>query len=118
MRIALKIRVSARASKEGRLKAEYESSLPAEIQVIKVGDWTFVAWPGEFFVEYALSIKDKLENTFFITMANGELQGYIVTPEAATEGGYEASNALFSHESGQIIVDKTLNMLETLNARP
>lgn len=108
----------AKASEEGKLAAEYESCLPAEIQIIKIGDWVFVAWPGEFFVEYALAIKEKWENTFFITMANGELQGYIVTPEAASEGGYEASNALLSHESGKLMVDNTLIMLEKINARP
>jgi hypothetical protein len=106
----------ARASEEGRLEAEYESCLPAEIQIIKVGDWAFVAWPGELFVEYALQIRAKRDNTFVLTMANGDLKGYVVTPEAAAEGGYEASNALLSYESGQIIVDQTFKMLETLNS--
>jgi hypothetical protein len=43
-------------------------------------------------------------------MANGETQGYITTKEAAEEGGYEASNALFSYETGLLFVEKTLEM--------
>ena len=40
------------------------------------------------------------------------MQGYIVTKEAAEEGGYEASNALFNYQSGQMLVDKTLEILD------
>ena len=104
----------ARAAEDGRLEKVYDSCLPVEIQVFAVGEWTFVGWAGEIFVEYALAVKGKKPDTFVISLANGELQGYIVTPEAADEGGYEASNALFAPESGQILVDKTLEMLDHL----
>ena len=107
----------ARASEEGRVDAIYESCLPAEIQILKIGDWSFVSWPCEIFVEYALEVKALWDKTFVITLANGELQGYIVTPEAAAEGGYEASNAIFSHESGRIIVKKTLSALEQIHEK-
>ncbi len=92
----------------------YDSYMPAEIQVFAIGDWTFVAWPGEVFIEYALAVKAERPDTFVISLANGELQGYIVTPEAAAEGGYEASNALFDAASGQVLVNKTLEMLGRL----
>jgi hypothetical protein len=70
-----------------------------------------VFWPGEFFVEYALEVKARSPHTFVITMANGELQGYIVTPEAAARGTYEATNALFHPDSGRRIVEATLSLL-------
>lgn len=101
----------AKAAADGRIDAAYESSLPAEIQVIRLGPWAFVGWPGEIFVEYALAVKAGYHGAFVISLANGELQGYIVTPAAVDEGGYEASNALFSPESGQILVDRTLGLL-------
>jgi len=103
----------AKAANDGRLNAAYDSCLPAEIQIITVGSWSFVGWPAEIFVEYALAVKNKRPNTFVISLANGELQGYIVTKQAVDEGGYEASNGLFSHETGQILVDRTLQMLQT-----
>jgi neutral ceramidase len=104
----------AKAAAEGRLDATYQSCLPAEIQVFKIGPWTFIGWPGEIFVEYALQIKNKLENTFVISLSNGELQGYIVTHEAEAGGWYEASNALFSCESGQILVNETIKLIQQI----
>ena len=101
----------AQAACDGRLDQARKSVMPAEIQIITLGKWHFVAWPGEMFIEYDLAVKDKSDNTFVIALANGELQGYLVTPEAAAEGGYEASNAMFAAESGMILVEKTLEML-------
>jgi len=49
-----------------------------------------------------------------VAFANGELQGYIVTPEAAAAGGYEARNAAFAPEAGDVLVNTGLNLVETL----
>ncbi len=104
----------AKASKDGSLAKAYQSCLPAEIQVFKVGNWTFIGWQGEIFTEYALAVKQKVKDTFVISLANGEMQGYIVTQEAADKGGYEASNALFSHQAGEIFIEKTIKILDEL----
>lgn len=95
----------AKAAEAGNLDSYYKASLPAEVQVIGAGPWRFVGFPGELFVEYALALRERHPHTFPISLANGELQGYIVTEEAAAEGGYEASNALFSWRSGPILVE-------------
>jgi hypothetical protein len=88
--------------------------LPAEIQLIGIGSWSFVGWPGEVFVEFALRVRERIENVFIITLANGELQGYLVTDEAVKLSCYEASNAIFaSPASGDCLVDATLALLET-----
>ena len=104
----------AKSAGDALLEKAYESCLPAEIQIIKIGPWSFVGWQGEVFVEYPLAVKEAKPEAFVISLANGELQGYIVTKEAAEEGGYEASNALFSYEAGRIMVDKTLELLSKL----
>ena len=101
----------ARAAADGRIEGFRRCCLPAEIQVITVGPWSFVGWPGEVFVDYALVVKSRFDDTFVISLANGELQGYIVTEQAAAEGGYEASNALFGPDSGRRLVEKTTEML-------
>lgn len=103
--------VLARAKKEGRLERAVSGCTPAEVQVFGLGSWRFVTWPGEFFVEYALQVKARSPHTFVITLANGELQGYIVTPEAVAAGSYEAGNALFSPSNGQRMVEATLSLL-------
>jgi hypothetical protein len=100
-----------RAAAGGRLNEAIESCVPAEIQMIRIGPWTFVGWQGEIFVEYALAVKARTKNTYLISLANGELQGYIATEEAASEGAYEAANALFAPASGIVFVKKTLEML-------
>lgn len=101
----------AKAADEGRLQAAIEACLPAEVQAMRVGPWWFVGWPGELFVEYALAVKARSARTFVISLANGELQGYIATQEAEEQGGYEASNALFAPQSGEKLVNTTLKLL-------
>jgi len=101
----------ARAAAEGRIEAYYRSCLPAEIQALSINKWTFVGWPGEVFVEYALEVKSQRPDTYILSLANGELQGYIVTEEAAREGGYEASNGLFGPPAGRMLVEATLELL-------
>ena len=87
--------------------------MPAEIQLIRIGPWSFVAWPGEIFVEFALQIRSRHPNTFVISLANGELQGYVVTEKAMRDGRYEALNALFAGpESGRFLVEKTMELLD------
>ncbi len=100
--------VLARANASDEIEAVYRQLTPAEIQVLSVGPWRFAGWPGEVFVDYALEVKAERPDAFVIELANGVLQGYIVTPEAAQEGDYEASNALFSHEAGRVLVETTL----------
>ena len=103
----------ARAAADGSLRQAADASMPAEVQAISLGDWNFVAWPGEMFVEFALAVKQQRPRTFLISYANGELQGYLVTKEAADEGGYESQNAIFkSPEGGDLLVQKTLEMLQ------
>jgi hypothetical protein len=102
----------AKAAADGRLQAAAATCMPAEVQLIRVGQWNFVAWQGEIFIEFALSIKARCPNTFIISYANGDVQGYLVTQQAVDEGGYEASNALFkSPDGGNLLVDATLDLL-------
>jgi hypothetical protein len=102
----------ARAATTGRLRQAAASALPAEVLLFTIGDHAFVGWPGEVFVEFAIQLRDARPNTHVITLANGELQGYLVTADAVAEGGYEASNAVFqSPQSGDRLVKATLKLL-------
>ncbi len=104
----------ARYAAAGRLESAFQSCLPAEIQIMQVGPWNFVGWQGEIFVEYALAVKAKHQNTFVISLANGELQGYIATSDALEKGFYEAGNALFDWSSGDVLVQRSLEMLRAI----
>lgn len=102
----------SRAAADGRLARIAQSVLPAEVQVIRIGPWTFAAWPGEVFIEFGLQVMRKHPDTFIITLANGELQGYLVTQEAVDKRFYEAGNATFqSPQSPQRLVEATEQLL-------
>lgn len=69
--------------------------LNAEINTVLIGDDLALAtFPGEFFVEHGLSLKQRsqFKNTLFIGYCNRGL-GYFPTIQACTEGGYGAASA-------------------------
>lgn len=113
---AEKTALLADAVADGRLAESARTASPAEIQVVRIGDWRFVAWPGEFFVEHGLALKARAPaGTFIVTLANGQLQGYIATPEAVVKGYYEATNAIFSVDNGPRFVEETLALLTRMH---
>lgn len=105
----------ANAEVSGDAAAVRERYRPAEIQVLRLGGTFLAGWPGEFFVEYGLEVKRRSAQPVFVaTMANGELHGYVVTPEAETAGGYEAQMSLFPAATGARFVETTLEMIGRL----
>lgn len=89
-----------------RLLAAYA---PLEVQRLGIGDADVIGLPGECFTEYSLEIKRRATRRTFVTsLVNGELQGYIVTPETLAAGGYEATNAVFDPAAGSILVAAAL----------
>lgn len=118
----------SRLEAQGELDAFAQSCLPAELQVLMLGDVAVVGWPGEVFVEFALKITQAYPAAHVLTLANGGLQGYVVTQEAVQNKAYEAGNALFrSPDVGDMFVSETDRLLSDLlastppdssNARP
>ena len=101
------------ANKE--LEDVYASCLPVELQVIKVGDHSWAAWPGEIFVEFGLALKSACRNVSLIGYANGDLQGYVVTREAVEKRYYESGNSFFDVSAGYTMLDETIKLIETLD---
>jgi len=107
----------ARAQADGRLDEKLAAYPPTEVQLLRVGDLDLVGLPGECFTEYGLEIKRRAAcRTLVIGLANGDLQGYIVTPEAVSAGGYEATGAVFAAESGNVLVSAALEMAAKLGS--
>ncbi len=104
----------AKAARHGQLEAARCGCLPAEIGLVRVGPWYFVTWPGEVFAEFALQVRKHFPNAHVITLANGELQGYLATAEAVRDGTYEAANSIFaSPAAGDALVNATLELIES-----
>jgi neutral ceramidase len=107
--------VLAEAQENGSLRDWQRRYERAELQVLRCGSVCLAALPGEVFVEYGLEIKRRAAlKTWVVSLANGELQGYIVTPEAEKEGGYEAQCGFFKASNGARMADELVRLIGTL----
>jgi neutral ceramidase len=105
----------ARAEERGDLRRLLSRYAPFEVQGLRVGRAGLVGLPGELFAEYGLEIKRAAPGRVFVTaFANGELQGYITTPEAVVSGGYEAAGAVFDCRTGAVMVRAARALLRDL----
>jgi hypothetical protein len=85
---------------------------PFEVQIMGIGDYRLVFYSCEIFVEFALRLKRESPfPLFFTSCTNGGASGYICTPEAHAEGGYEALWTRYRPETGDMLVDFTLDKL-------
>jgi hypothetical protein len=86
-----------------------ESHLLAEVQALRLGDTVIAGAPGEIFVELGLEIKARspAANTLVIELAN-DATGYLPTPKAFTEGGYEVSSSPYASLAGEVLVERVV----------
>lgn len=70
------------------------TTVTTEIQAIRAGDLFFVSAPGELFVELGLAVKANAptDHLFLCGFGNDNI-GYIPTPHAYPQGGYEIADA-------------------------
>ena len=102
------------------LKAQGNAPVECEIQAISLGPVTFVAWPGEIFCDFGMEVKQNspLKPTYTVGYANGSI-GYVPTPEAFKEGGYEAETAAhLADNAGLVLVEETMKLLASLKSQP
>lgn len=105
-------------ARETVLLAERPDTVTTPLQAIRVGDLGIVTFPGEAFVEMGLEVKKKspFGTNLCIELAN-DYAGYIPTPEAHEQGGYETWRARSSFlETGASpkMVAAVVQMLEEL----
>ncbi|MBN2557530.1 MAG: hypothetical protein JXB33_02105 [Clostridia bacterium] len=79
------------------------------MQGMAVGEFAFVTFPGEVYVEFGLEVKKRsaFEYTMVIGLANSQ-SGYIPKEEAFLQGGYEVRTAWSSqlvYNAGDILVE-------------
>jgi len=105
----------ARQQERGEVERVLAAVCPCEVQALRIGEACLAGFPGEMFVEYPLQLKSHAPlKTFAIAYTNGELQGYIVTPEAAAAGGYEAASSLFEPRAGTLMIEAARDMVGRL----
>lgn len=98
-----------------RKKSPHDTVRSVELQAIKIKDCALLAFPGELFVEIGLTIKARspFKYTYIVGYANGYV-GYVPTKQAIEEGGYEAVATQFAPEAGDIIIEESLALLNSL----
>ncbi|MHB8995968.1 MAG: hypothetical protein ACYC63_12050 [Armatimonadota bacterium] len=86
---------------------------PVEVQTLKIGDLALFGIPGEYFVEYGMELREKSSaaHSFVVELANDSI-GYIPTPQAFDEGGYEGTSARFARDTGPIMAETVLELLQ------
>lgn len=100
-----------------KAKIAKQGAQPAEVQVIRLGDWRFVGIPAEYFVEHQLRIKTATfpKRSFVVGGANG-MVGYVPTKDAFTRGGYETTLGPVSHlapEAGDLLAAAAIDLIQT-----
>lgn len=74
----------------GEFTTVRDGQIVVPLQSIRIGELTLSAVPAEMFVEHGLQLKETTGNPFALIVgpANGYI-GYVPTPEAFEQGGYE-----------------------------
>jgi SAM-dependent methyltransferase len=92
-------------------------SLPAQVQVLFLGEYAFVAIPAEYFVELGLRIKEETypRRALIVGFANG-MVGYVPHAAAFLRGGYEttfAGSSKMAPEAGDLLADSAIRLIQT-----
>jgi neutral ceramidase len=100
------------------LIAQGDEPIQAEVQVIRLGECALVALPGEPFVELGLALKARSPagQTLVVGYTNDWI-GYLTTPEAWTQGGYEVAPGPWTRvgpQGGSQVVEAALALLAQL----
>ncbi|MBU7004269.1 MAG: hypothetical protein HXS50_01785 [Theionarchaea archaeon] len=101
----------ALAEKSDYIRNFLGESVTTQLQVFTINDDLLLGIPAELFVEYGLKLQEYMDSglVFPIGYCN-DMVGYVVTPEAAEEGGYEAGSTLLDDKAGTRILDGLRSM--------
>ena len=92
-------------------------TLPTEIHIVRFGDMAIASNPFELFLDFGnqIKVRSKAMQTMLIQLS-GDKMGYLPTAKAEARGGYGTSifSCLFDHTGGEILVEKTLESINSL----
>lgn len=108
-------------ARERVMVAELPPTLDTVVTAGRIGDVAWAGLPGEMFCAFGLAVKEKspFGQTMPVELAN-DYVGYVCTPEALAEGGYEtmlARSSLPTGEGGWELANTAIRLLNEL-AKP
>jgi hypothetical protein len=96
---------------------EQEPTFSVEVHVLRIGDIAIATNPFELFHDYGAQMKarSKAEQTFVIELTGGWGR-YLPTARAVAGGGYSAviQSNMVGPEGGQVLVDRTVEMINAM----
>jgi len=102
-------------------KTDPKPTYEIELHVLRIGDVAICTNPFELYTNYGVQIKARSPaiQTFIVQLA-GDFGGYLPTERAVPGGGYsaEVESTLVGPEGGQILVDRTVELLKSVWAKP
>ena len=92
---------------------------PVELHVLRLGDVAFATNPFELYVDYGFRTegRSKAKQTFLIQLSGGDNAGYLPTKHAVEGKGYRGYSAMVNEvgpEGGQVLVDETVSVIDSL----
>jgi hypothetical protein len=99
-----------------QLQKNPDATYPVEIHVVRIGDLVVCSNPFELYCEYGIRIKarSKATQTFILQMSG--FGSYLPTARAQAAGSYSAipQSNVIGPEGGQMLVDKTVEIINQL----
>ncbi len=103
-----------------QLQQDPGATYPVEIHVVRIGDLVVCSNPFELFCEYGIRIKARspATQTFIVQMSG--FGSYLPTERALAGGHYSAvpQSNIIGPEGGQMLVDRTVAIIQELFATP
>ncbi len=100
---------------EKYLNQENDRFCRIDLHVLRIGDVVMATNPFELYLDYGLRITGMsiAKQTFIVQLCSGS-EGYLPTRRAIPGGGYSAMVNRVGPEGGDILVDETVNMINSL----
>jgi hypothetical protein len=94
-----------------------------ELHVLRIGDAAVCSNPFELFTDYGIRIKgrSKAVQTFVIQLVGIDVRGSYLATEKAVRGGHYSAvvqSCLVGPEGGQILVDRTVELINSMWVKP
>jgi hypothetical protein len=93
----------------------YDSVTPAEIHILRLGDIAVATNPFELYLDYGIRIKARSKAVLtFVVQLSCQHSGYLPTEKAVKGGGYSADKYIVGPEGGQVLVNETVRLINTM----
>ncbi len=86
-----------------------------ELHILRLGDMAIATNPFELYLDYGVRIKARSKALLtFLVQLSSQNNGYLPTEKATQGGGYSADKYVVGPEGGQVLVNKTVQLINAM----